>query len=106
MIAMCEESTVGREGVRSKFSVNVSREKNVVSPKIGPDPDFFNRLLARPMAATKMAAKNAKNTKKRLCRSVASDTLVLDNQKHQRTYQRTSAIHHVRSPQIRPIACR
>ena len=34
-----------KERVRSKFSVNVSREKDVVLPKIGPDPDIFNRLL-------------------------------------------------------------
>jgi 4'-phosphopantetheinyl transferase len=34
------------ELVRAKFSVNVSRENNVVMPKIGPDPDFLNTLLA------------------------------------------------------------
>ena len=36
-----------KEGVRSKFSVDVFGEMTVVSPKIGPDPDFFNGLLAR-----------------------------------------------------------
>ena len=36
-----------KEGVRSKFSDYDFREKTIVSPKIGPDPDFFNRLLIR-----------------------------------------------------------
>ena len=35
-----------KEGVRSKFSDYDFREKTIVSPKIGPDPDLFNRLLA------------------------------------------------------------
>ena len=34
-----------KEGVRSKFSANDSREKHAAPPKIGPDPDFFNGLL-------------------------------------------------------------
>ena len=35
-----------KEGGRSKFSDYDFREKTIVSPKIGPDPDFFNRLLS------------------------------------------------------------
>jgi len=31
-----------KEGVRSKFSANDLHENKAVSPKIGPDPDFFN----------------------------------------------------------------
>lgn len=34
-----------KEGVRSKFSVSDLREDKAVSPNIGPDPEFFNRLL-------------------------------------------------------------
>ena len=37
-----------KEGVRSKFSVRVFRGRTVDSPKIGPDPDFFNGLLSVP----------------------------------------------------------
>ena len=35
-----------KEGGRSKFSANDLRGIQVLTPKIGPDPDFFNRCLA------------------------------------------------------------
>ena len=41
-----------QEGVRSKFSAHDLREHNQVSPKIGPDPDFLNRLLTSMLADT------------------------------------------------------
>ena len=36
-----------KEGVRSKFSANGLRGIDDVTPKIGPDPDFFNGLVGR-----------------------------------------------------------
>jgi hypothetical protein len=47
-VSMAPETTQSEkvtEGVRSKFSANDFRASNVVSPKIGPDPDYFNRQL-------------------------------------------------------------
>ena len=38
-------------GVRSEFSVDDLRGSDIVSPKIGPAPDFFNRLLNAPRDA-------------------------------------------------------
>ena len=42
------------EGVRSRFSANDLRRITALSPKIGPDPGFLNRLLAVAQSPTKI----------------------------------------------------